>query len=199
LFLRRRVPENGPLKAAVIGAGVFGHHHATKYKSLGQVAGQKTGKGAGKDVELFAIADPNPDMRAKAKAHHGCAVVADWRELLGKVDLVSVCSPAVTHAEVVHAFLTAGAHVLVEKPIATTLEEAAELVELSRKTGRILSVGHQERFVFARTGLLDIKEMPQEITCWRQGPCHSSRGCSSRWCRWRSSPRSRSVSGWARR
>src|SRR5437868_13982725 len=50
------------------------------------------------------------------------------------------------------------------------MEEAAELVELSRQTGRILSVGHQERFVFARTGLLDIAETPLEITCWRQGP-----------------------------
>ena len=175
MFLRRRVPEDGPLKAAVIGAGVFGHHHATKYKTLGHT---------GKDVELFAIADPNPDMRAKAKAHHGCSVVADWRELLGKVDLVSICSPAVTHAEMVRAFLNAGAHVLVEKPIATTMEEAAELVELSRKTGMVLSVGHQERFVFARTGLLDHRETPLEITCWRQGPwtgrggetCHVAKG-----------------------
>jgi predicted dehydrogenase len=160
LFLRRRVPENGPLKAAVIGAGVFGHHHATKYKTL-----EQTG-----DVVLFAIADPSADMRAKAKAHYGCQTMADWRELLGKVDLVSICSPAVTHAEIVRAFLNAGAHVLVEKPIATTLEEAAELVALSRETGRILTVGHQERFVFARTGLLDIAEVPQEITCWRRGP-----------------------------
>jgi predicted dehydrogenase len=109
-------------------------------------------------------------MRTKAKAHHGCAVVADWRELLGKVDLVSVCSPAVTHAEIVRDFLKAGAHVLVEKPIATTAEEAAELVALSRQNGKILSVGHQERFVFARTGLLDLTETPLEITCWRQGP-----------------------------
>ena len=161
MFLRRRVPESGPQKAAVIGAGVFGHHHATKYKALGQ---------AGGDVELFAVADPNADMRAKAKAHYGCKTVADWRELLGKVDLVSVCSPAVTHAEIVRAFLNAGAHVLVEKPIATTEEEAAELVALSREQGRVLTVGHQERFVFARTGLLDLAETPQEITCWRQGP-----------------------------
>jgi predicted dehydrogenase len=161
LFLRRRVPESGPLKAAVVGAGVFGHHHATKYKALGH---------AGQDVMLFAIADPNPEMRARAKAHHGSAVVADWRELLGKVDLVSVCSPAVTHAEIVRDFLKAGTHVLVEKPIATTGEEAAELVALSRQAGKILSVGHQERFVFARTGLLDITESPKEITCWRQGP-----------------------------
>src|SRR6185369_11194095 len=94
----------------------------------------------------------------------------DWRELLGKVDLVSICSPAVTHAEMVRDFLNAGAHVLVEKPIATTRQEASELVELSRKTGMILSVGHQERFVFARTGLLDHREIPLEITCWRQGP-----------------------------
>jgi predicted dehydrogenase len=161
LFLRRRVPENGPLKAAVIGAGVFGHHHATKYKAFAQ---------AGKGVELFAVADPNPDMRAKAKAHHGCQVVADWRELLGKVDLVSVCSPAVTHAEIVRSFLKAGAHVLVEKPIATSMEEAAELVALSRQESRVLSVGHQERFVFARTGLLDLPQAPLEISCWRQGP-----------------------------
>jgi len=166
LFLRRRVPESGPLKAAVIGAGVFGHHHATKYKTLGQ---SSKGEPCG-GVELFAVADPNAEMLAKAKAHHGCAAVADWRELLGKVDLVSICSPAITHAEVVRAFLNAGAHVLVEKPIATTMEEASELVALSRQVGKILSVGHQERFVFARTGLLDITETPLEITCWRKGP-----------------------------
>jgi len=161
LFLRRRVPEVGPLKAAVIGAGVFGHHHATKYKTLGA---------SGQDVTLFAVADPNPDSRAKAQAHYGCKTFSDWRELLGKVDLVSVCSPAITHAEIVRAFLNSGAHVLVEKPIATTMEEADELVALARQVGRILTVGHQERFVFARTGLLDIAEVPQEITCWRQGP-----------------------------
>jgi len=151
------VPENGPLKAAVIGAGVFGHHHASKYVALD-------------GVDLFAIADPSSETRAKAAAHYGCKAVADWRELLGKVDLVSICSPAVTHAEIVRAFLNAGAHVLVEKPIATTAEEADELVALSRRVGRLLTVGHQERFVFARTGLLDLAEAPLAITCWRQGP-----------------------------
>jgi predicted dehydrogenase len=160
LFLRRRVPEDGPLKAAVIGAGVFGHHHATKYKAMG----------ASGRVSLFAIADPSPESRAKAAAHHGCRTVSDWRELLGKVDLVSICSPAVTHAEIVRAFLNAGAHVMVEKPIATTAEEAEELVALARACGRVLTVGHQERFVFARTGLLDIAHAPLEISCWRQGP-----------------------------
>ena len=122
------------------------------------------------NAALFAVADPSPETRAAIAAQHGCMVVADWRDLLGKVDLVSICSPAVTHYEIARAFLNAGAHVLVEKPIATTREEAAELVALSRETGRLLTVGHQERFVFARTGLLDLAETPLEITCWRQGP-----------------------------
>ena len=154
------MPESGPLKAAVIGAGAFGRHHAAKYAALSE-------KG---DVELFAVADPSPETRAVIAARHDILTVADWRELLGKVDLVSICSPAVTHYEIARALLNAGAHVLVEKPIATTREEAAELVALSRETGRLLTVGHQERFVFARTGLLDLAETPLEITCWRKGP-----------------------------
>src|SRR5271156_755428 len=147
VFLRRRVPENGPLKAAVIGAGAFGRHHAAKYRALSE---------SGQDIELFAIADPSAEVRRGAQ--YGVPAVADWRELLGKVDLVSICSPAVTHVEIVRAFLNAGAHVLVEKPIATTIEEANDLVALAAKTGRVLTVGHQERFVFARTGLLDQDE-----------------------------------------
>ena len=154
------MPESGPLKAAVIGAGAFGRHHASKYAALSE-------KG---DVQLFAVADPSPETRAAIAAQYPCEVVADWRELIGKVDLVSICSPAVTHYEIAKAFLNAGAHVLVEKPIATTRSEADELVTLSRETGRLLTVGHQERFVFARTGLLDLAETPLEITCWRQGP-----------------------------
>jgi predicted dehydrogenase len=161
LFLRRRVPENGPLKAAVIGAGAFGRHHAAKYRALCE---------NGHNVELFAIADPSAEVRRNAVTQYGVLAVADWRELLGKVDLVSICSPAVTHAEIVRAFLNAGAHVLVEKPIATTLDEANDLVVLARETGKVLTVGHQERFVFARTGLLDQGETPLEIQCWRRGP-----------------------------
>ena len=158
MFLRRRVPESGPLKAAVIGAGAFGRHHAAKYAAMD-------------DVVLFAVADPSAESRALLSAKYdGVLTVADWHDLLGKVDLVSVCSPAVTHYEIVKAFLNAGAHVLVEKPIATSREEAAELLAIARETGRILTVGHQERFVFARTGLLDLDATPLEVTCWRQGP-----------------------------
>jgi len=153
----RIVRENGPLKAAVVGAGAFGRHHATKYRALN-------------GVELVAIADPSLEVRRAAPATHGVRGVADWRELLGEVDLVSVCSPAVTHSTIVRAFLNAGANVMVEKPIATSLDEADDLVSLAEKTGKVLTVGHQERFVFAHTGLLDYNEVPLEVSCWRKGP-----------------------------
>ncbi len=103
-------------------------------------------------------------------ARHGVPVSADWHELLGRVDLVSVCSPAVTHGPIVRAFLDAGVHVLVEKPIATDLDEADDLIALAGAKNRILTVGHQERFVFARTGLLDYIDAPKRIECWRMGP-----------------------------
>jgi predicted dehydrogenase len=145
------------LRAAVIGAGAFGRHHATKYTAM-------------EGVQLIAIADPSVDARAAAMARHGVPTVADWRELLGKVDIVSVCSPARTHGEIVRAFLEAGANVLVEKPIATDLDEADELIALATEKGLVLTVGHQERFVFARSGLLDFADAPLEVECWRTGP-----------------------------
>jgi predicted dehydrogenase len=141
----------------VIGAGAFGRHHASKYRGID-------------GVELIAIADPCPEVRNTSLVNHGVHAVADWRDLLGKVDLVSVCSPAVTHAAIVRAFLNSGANVLVEKPIATSVEEADALIALARSTGRVLTVGHQERFVFAGTGLLDSREVPLDISCWRMGP-----------------------------
>ena len=141
--------------------GAFGRHHAAKYQALAN---------AGEGVEFFAVADPSAEVRRGAVAQYGVLAVTDWRELVGKVDLVSVCSPAVTHAQIVRAFLKAGAHVLVEKPIATDAAEAAELVELARAKGLVLTVGHQERFVSARVGLFDREEAPLEIQCWRRGP-----------------------------
>ena len=141
----------------MIGAGAFGRHHASKYRGL-------------EGVELTAIADANPEVRKGAFAMHGVAAVADWRDLLGKVDLVSICTPAVTHSAIVRAFLNSGANVLVEKPIATSLEEADALIALAEETGKVLTVGHQERFVFARTGLLDFPDAPREVSCWRMGP-----------------------------
>jgi predicted dehydrogenase len=145
------------LRAGVVGHGAFGRHHAAKYSRL-------------PGVELVGIADPCSDARRTAADTHGVKALSDWRELLGAVDIVSVCSPAVTHAPIVRAFLNADADVLVEKPIATDLDEADSLIALAEVKNRVLTVGHQERFVFARTGLLDYAEAPLEVECWRMGP-----------------------------
>jgi predicted dehydrogenase len=151
------VKPSGVLRAGVIGTGAFGRHHAAKYAQMD-------------GVQLVAIADPNAETRHAMAGKHGIETFADWRQLLGKVDLVSVCSPAVTHAPIVRAFLKSGAHVLVEKPIATTLAEADELIAIAEERGLVLTVGHQERFVFARSGLLDYADTPLEVSCWRTGP-----------------------------
>ena len=145
------------LRAAVVGAGTFGKHHATKYLRL-------------PSVKLAGIADPSAEARHYVETHLHVPAVADWHELLGKVDVVSVCSPASTHAGIVRAFLKAGAHVLVEKPIATELAEAEELIALAEKKGLVLTVGHQERFVFAKSGLLDYEDAPLLIQSVRAGP-----------------------------
>ena len=110
---------------------------------------------------------PSVEARRDALAKHGVPVSSDWRELLGKVDLVSICSPAITHGPLVRAFLNAGTHVLVEKPIATDLDEADGLIALAEIKNCVLTVGHQERFVFARTGLLDYRRCA--ASAWNAG------------------------------
>ena len=136
--------------------GAFGRHHAAKYEAMD-------------GVSLVGVADISAQARRGAALTHGIPVFADWRDLLGAVDVVSVCSPAVSHAATVRAFLTSGAHVLVEKPIATRLAEADQLIALAEAKNCVLTVGHQERFVFARTGLLDYDEAPISVECWRMG------------------------------
>ena len=152
-----RVASQPVLRAAVVGAGVFGRHHASKYQSI-------------PGVELIGIADPDEAARAQAAAAFGIPVHADWKELLGQADLVSICSPAITHAELVRAFLSHDSHVLVEKPIATNVQEGEHLIALARTRGLVLTVGHQERYVVASGGLLDIKEPPRVVECVRKGP-----------------------------
>ena len=133
-----------PLRAAVIGVGYLGRFHAQKYAALD-------------GVELLAVADPGQAAREAVARETGSAPVADWRELLGKVDVVSIVTPTPFHHEVARAFLAHGAHVLVEKPITTTVEEARDLIAVAAAHGKLLQVGHLERFnpaVLALDGLL---------------------------------------------
>jgi predicted dehydrogenase len=121
------------LRTAVVGAGYLGRFHAQKYAAI------PTSK-------LIGIADVTAETRAKVVAELGVPAHADYRELLGRVDAVSIATPTPQHYEIASAFLEAGAHVLVEKPITTTVEEARKLTDLAERRGKVLQVGHLERF-----------------------------------------------------
>ena len=121
------------LRVAVIGAGHLGRIHA---RLLKQVDG----------VELVAIADPVEAARRQSVADCGAPVVADFRELIGQIDAAVVATPTVHHHSVGIELLRSGIHLLIEKPIASTLAEANELVAAARAGGTILQVGHIERF-----------------------------------------------------
>ena len=120
-------------RAAVIGVGYLGRFHAQKYASL-------------PNCRLLGIADPSEVARSAVAAELKVAAYADYRDLLGSVDAVSIVTPTPTHYEVAQAFLEAGASVLVEKPMTVTVAEGQSLIEIARKAGRILQVGHLERF-----------------------------------------------------
>jgi predicted dehydrogenase len=142
------------LRAGVAGVGYLGQFHAEKLAAL-------------KDVELVAVADADAARAKSIAAKHGCAAHADPRALLGDVDLVSVAVPTEHHHEVARAFLEAGVHVLVEKPITRTLQQADALLAAARATGALLAVGHLERFNPAFRALAATLERPLFIDCER--------------------------------
>ena len=118
-------------RVAVIGAGAFGKNHVRVVRENPR-------------AELKFVVDADNE-RAREHAA-GVAVAADYREIIGKVDAAIVAVPTVLHAEIGCALLEAGIDVLIEKPIAPSLAEADRLVEAADRNGRILQVGHLERF-----------------------------------------------------
>lgn len=144
------------LKAGVIGAGVFGGHHARKY--------------AGADrARLVGVFDVDP-ARAQALADElKTAAYSDMNALIEACDAVTVASPAIAHYDGVKAALSAGRHVLVEKPLADTAARGEELIAIARKNDLVLQVGHQERFVFNAMGVFDIADAPRRISARRMG------------------------------
>ncbi len=145
-----------PLRAGVIGAGVFGGHHARKYASL-------------PGVKLTAVLDPHEERAEALAGPAGAAVFDELGAFLEAVDLVTVASPASSHARLTAAALAQGRHVYVEKPLANDAEEARALVEAAEGSGAVLACGHQERAVFRAIGLLDLPERPIRIEAVRRG------------------------------
>ena len=122
-----------PVKVGVIGIGNMGWHHARVLSLL-------------KDADLVGVADPDAQRGALATEQFGCRWFSDYRTMLEEVEAVCIAVPTLLHHSVGLACLEAGSHVLIEKPIAASQEEAAALIDAASRVGRLLQVGHIERF-----------------------------------------------------
>ena len=145
------------VRTAVIGVGYLGRFHAQKYAALPA-------------CELVAVVDANATNRDAVAAETRCRAVADYRDILGEVDAVSIATPTPLHYPIARECLERGIHVLVEKPITTTLEEARSLVETAAKAGRVLQVGHLERFNAAILALAGTLGTPRFVESHRLAP-----------------------------
>ncbi|MEO5348453.1 MAG: Gfo/Idh/MocA family oxidoreductase [Magnetococcus sp. YQC-3] len=124
---------DGVLRAAVIGVGYLGRIHAIKYQKIPQ-------------VKLVAVADAHAEQACRVGEELSVPYYSDYKDIFPLVDLVTIATPTQSHFRVAEACLRAGLHVLVEKPMTTTLEEADALVALAERTGCLLQVGHLKRF-----------------------------------------------------
>lgn len=121
------------LRMAVLGAGRLGGFHARKIADH-------------QDVDLVAVVDPVRASRRRVAEACQTRPLSDYRPLLGRLDAAVIAAPTRLHHELALDLLNHGVHLLVEKPICTTLAEADELVQTARRRGLVLQVGHVERF-----------------------------------------------------
>jgi predicted dehydrogenase len=143
-----------PTRIAVVGAGAFGRNHLRVYREM---------QAAGASVELVAVVDRDPTLAAEAAEKYDIPGFHSVEELLASgltIDAASICVPTVHHLAAARPLLEAGSDLLVEKPIAPTLEQADELIALAAQHGRILQVGHLERFNPAVTAVRDRLNRP---------------------------------------
>jgi predicted dehydrogenase len=145
------------IRVAVVGVGYLGRYHAQKYA-------QQPG------CELVGVVDRDGATAARVAAELSTRAYEQHQELLGAVDAVSIVTPTATHGPMALAFLEAGAHVLVEKPMTQTVEEARELIAAASRLRRVLAVGHLERFNPAILAAEPLLTAPRFIECQRLAP-----------------------------
>jgi predicted dehydrogenase len=144
-------------RIAVIGVGYLGRFHAQKYAQIA-------------DSQLVAVVDANADAAAKVGAELGVPALQDFRAILDQVDAVSLAVPTPLHHSIGRALLERGIHVLIEKPIATTVAEARELIDLAKTHRCVLQVGHLERFNPAIVAAADRLRTPRFVESHRLAP-----------------------------
>ncbi|MBP1751390.1 MAG: UDP-N-acetyl-D-glucosamine dehydrogenase [Geobacteraceae bacterium] len=144
-------------RVAVIGVGYLGKFHAEKYSML-------------PNAELVGVVDIDPEKADEVASALGTTPFADYRDLLDKVDAVSIAVPTVCHYQVAREFLSHGVHILLEKPITSTVEEADELIRIAHEQNVVLQVGHIERFNPAIMALDGVLNGPRFIESIRIAP-----------------------------
>ena len=145
------------IRTAVIGVGYLGRFHAQKYALLDE-------------AELVAVCDAREEAAGRVANELDTRAITDYHDLAPEVDAVSIVVPTQKHHEVARHFLDAGVHVLLEKPITSTLEQARDLVALARDRGVVFQIGHLERFNPAVVALGDVLDRPRFIESHRIAP-----------------------------
>jgi predicted dehydrogenase len=145
------------LRVAVIGVGYLGKFHAEKYARM-------------PDVHLVGVVDCDPARAREVADRLGSEAFSHHREILDRVDAVSVVVPTSDHFAVAGECLSHGIDVMIEKPMTATLEEADELIRLADRHGRILQVGHLERFNSAILAAEPYLHAPRFVECHRLAP-----------------------------
>ena len=148
--------SQNPVNVGVIGVGSFGQHHARIYAQH-------------PDAILMGVLDRSSERAREVAQRHGCQQFSDLDTLLDTVDAVSLVTPAIHHADIALQCMKRGVHVLVEKPIATTVDEAARCVALAADRKCIYQVGHLERFNSALCAVWKMISNPYVIDCHRMG------------------------------
>lgn len=146
-----------PLKVAVIGAGYFGRFHAEKLASRN-------------DATLVAVVDADAPRAAEIAGKYGLAPRTDYRDLAGQVDAVTIAAATTAHFAIARHFLERGVHCFVEKPIATNVAEARQLVDLAAEHRRVLQVGHIQRVLFNALGGARAVSAPRLLEAIRVAP-----------------------------
>jgi len=145
------------IRTAVVGVGYLGQYHAEKYSNLPQ-------------SELIAVCDLDPDRCDKVAKQYNTRALLNYRDLVGQVDAVSIAVPTCQHFEVALFFIQNNIHVLIEKPITTTLEEANKLIRAAKEHCVLIQVGHIERFNHAIKALNQHLTRPHFIESLRLAP-----------------------------
>ena len=145
-----------PLRVGVVGVGYLGSIHARIYQKMAS-------------VDLVAVMDTNAEQGSRIARECDCSVVQDLDSLLDSVDAVSIVVPTSLHREIAEPFLERGIPVLLEKPVAHTLEDATAIVDLAKQTGTLLQIGHLERFNAGVVRLAEELDRPRFMEVHRLG------------------------------